>query len=65
MGKTNLDETYVLKSPFKCDSFDVTIGIKIPFFRIMVTTESGRSLLQFVTTNCSIKLIAKTKAVSL
>ena len=41
-----------LKSALKCDSFDVTIGIKIPFFRVSVTIEPGRSLLQFVTTNC-------------
>ena len=41
-----------LKSALKCDSFDVSIGIKIPFFRVLVTIEPGRSLLQFVTTNC-------------
>ena len=40
----------------KCDSFDVTIGVKIPFFRVSVTIEPGRSLLQFVTTNCLINL---------
>ena len=40
-----------LKSALKCDSFDVAIGIKIPFFRVMVSIEPGRSLLQFVTTN--------------
>jgi len=43
-----------LKSALKCDSFDVTIGIKIQFFRVLVTIEPGRSLLQFVTTNCLI-----------
>ena len=43
-----------LKSALKCNSFDVTIGIKIPFFRVSVTIEPGRSLLQFVTTNCLI-----------
>ena len=32
--------------------FDIAIGIKIPFFRVLVTIEPGRSLLQFVTTNC-------------
>ena len=32
MGKIKLDETYILKSALKCDSFDVAIGIKIPFF---------------------------------
>ena len=44
-----------LKSALKCDSFDVGIGIKIPFFRVLVTIELGRSLLQFVTTNCLIR----------
>ena len=43
-----------LKSALKCDSFDLAIGIKIPFFRVLVTIERGRSLLQFVTTNCLI-----------
>ena len=43
-----------LKPALKCDSFDVAIGIKIPFFRVLVTIEPGRSLLQFVTTNCLI-----------
>ena len=43
-----------LKSALKCGSFDVTIGIKIPFFSVSVTIEPGRSLLQFVTTNCVI-----------
>ena len=54
MGLTNLDESYILKSALKCDSFDVGIGIKLPFFRVLVTIEPGRSLLQFVTTNCLI-----------
>ena len=43
-----------LKPALKCDSFEVAIGIKIPFFRVLVTIEPGRSLLQFVTTNCLI-----------
>ena len=47
-----------LKSALKCNSFDVCIGIKILFFRVLVTIEPGRSLIQFVTTNC---LIAVTK----
>jgi hypothetical protein len=34
-----------LKSELKSDSFDVSIGIKIPFFRVSVTVEPGRSLL--------------------
>ena len=41
-----------LKSALKCDSFDVAIDIKIQFFRVLVTIEPGRSLLQFVITNC-------------
>ena len=43
-----------LKSALKYDPFDVTIGIKIPFFRVSVTIEPSRFLLQFVTTNCLI-----------
>ena len=46
-----------LKSALKCDSFDVAIGTKISFFRLLVTIELGRSLLQFITTNCLIKQI--------
>ena len=63
MGKTKLEtilsklETKLrlyLKSALKCDSFDVAIANKTPFFRVLVTIEPGRSLLQFVTTNCLI-----------
>ena len=43
-----------LKSALKCDSFDVAIDIKTQFFRVLVTIEPDRSLLQFVTTNCLI-----------
>ena len=43
-----------LKPALKYDSFVIAIGIKIPFFRVLVTIEPGRSLLQFVTTNCLI-----------
>ena len=43
-----------LKLALKFYSFDVAIGIKIPFFRVLVTIEPGRSLLHFVTTNCLI-----------
>ena len=43
-----------LKSALKYKSFDVAIGIKIPFFGVLVTIEPGHSLLQFVTTNCLI-----------
>ena len=35
-----------LKSALKYNSFDVAIGIKILFFRVLVTIEPGRSLLQ-------------------
>ena len=52
MGKTKLDETYIFKISIKSDSFDAATGIKIPFFRVVVTIEPGRSLLQFITTNC-------------
>jgi hypothetical protein len=34
-----------LKSELKFDSFDVSIGIRILFFRVSVTIEPGRSLL--------------------
>ena len=52
MGITDIDETCIFKIRIKMRYFDVTIGIKIPFFRVSVTIEPGRSLLQFVTTNC-------------
>ena len=45
-----------LKLALKFDSFDVTIGTKIPFFRVLVIIEPGRSLINFVTTNCLIVL---------
>jgi len=41
-----------LRSVGKLYFFYITIGIKIPFFRVSVTIEPGRSLLQFATTNC-------------
>ena len=50
--RLNLMKLIYLKSALKCYSFDVAIGIKILFFRVLVTIEPGRSLLQFVTTNC-------------
>ena len=59
MGKTKLDETLYLKSALKCDAFDVAIDIKIQFFRVLVTIEPDRSLLQFVTTNCLIPSIKR------
>ena len=39
------------KSAPKCDSFGVTIFIKIPFFRVSVTIEPGHALTQFVVLN--------------
>ena len=45
-----------LKSALKCNSFDVTFVIKIPFFRVSVTIEPGCSLLQFITMNCLINI---------
>ena len=33
-----------LKSALKCNSFDVIIDIKIPFFGVLVTIEPGHSL---------------------
>ena len=55
MGKNKLDETYIFKISIK-NSFDVTISIKILSLRDSATIEPGRSLLQFVTTNCLIQL---------
>ena len=52
MTKTKFDETYIFKISIKSDSFDISFSIEIPFFRVSFTIEPGRSLLQFVTTNC-------------
>ena len=46
-----------LKLVLKCNSFDVAIGVKIPFLRVLISIEPGRSLLQFVTTNCLIIIV--------
>ena len=55
MVRLNLTKLIYLKSALKCGSFDLAIGIKIPFFRVLVTIELGHSLIkQFVTTNCLI-----------
>ena len=43
MGKTKLDETYIFKISIKMQFFYAAIGIKIPFFRVLVTIEPGRS----------------------
>jgi len=38
-------ELVYLKSTLKSDSFDVSTGIEIPFSKVSVTIEPGRSLL--------------------
>jgi hypothetical protein len=43
MGITKLDETYIFKIIIKPNSFDASIGIKIPFFTVSVTIQTGRS----------------------
>ena len=55
IGQTNLDESYIFEISIKMRFFYVVNGIKIPFFRVLVNIEPGRSLPQFVTTNCLIK----------
>ena len=57
MGKTRLDDIYIFKISIKIRFSDVSIGIKIQFFRVSVTIEPGRSLLQFVTIKCLIIII--------
>ena len=57
--RLNLIKLIYLKSALKSDSFDAAIAIKIPFFKVLVTIESGRSLLQFVATNCLKRLFLK------
>ena len=54
MTKTKFDETYIFKISIKIQFFKVSLSIEIPFFRVSFTIEPGRSLLQFVTTNCLI-----------
>ena len=50
MGKTKLDESYIFDiSIKKIDSSDVSIGIKISFFRVSVTIQPGHS---FLTVRC-------------
>ena len=39
------DKHYTFEISIKLNSFDVTIGTKIPFIRVLVTIEIGRSLL--------------------
>ena len=56
MTKTKFDETYIFKISIKIRFFYISFSIEIPFFRVSFTIEPGRSLLQFVTTNCLIPL---------
>ena len=41
MGKIKLDGTYIFEISVKSDSFDVSLGIKIPFFTVSVAIEPG------------------------
>ena len=57
MTKTKFDETYICKIKIKIgiEIMFFTLNknsIEITFFRVSFTIEPGRSLLQFVTTNC-------------
>ena len=54
MAQTDTFDGTVFKISIKMRYFYVTIGIKIPCFRVLVTIEPGHSLLQFITTNCFI-----------
>ena len=54
MGKTKLMKYIYLELAHKWNSFDVTIRLKIPFFRVSVTIKPSHSLLQFVSANCLI-----------
>ena len=69
MGKTKLDENiyiYIyLKSALKRNSLDITIGIKIKFFRVSVTIEPGLALVQFLSTNCLMKFSASRFVISI
>ena len=57
MGKTKLDKAYIFKISIKMRFFWLELLVsKFHFFRVLVTIEPGRSLLQLVTTNCLIKL---------
>ena len=45
MGNTKAYKTNICEISIKVNSFDVPIGIKIPFFRVSVTIGPGRFLL--------------------
>ena len=61
MGKTKLNETHIFGIRIFSQFFYISIGVKIPFFKVLVIIEPGRSLQfvatnwikQFVVTNCS------------
>ena len=46
MSKIKLDETFIFRLTIKIRFFYISVGIKIPFFRVTVTIEPGRSLLR-------------------
>ena len=52
MDKIKLDETYTFKICIKMRLFWRNYWYQNSIFRVLVTIEPGRSLLQFVTTNC-------------
>ena len=58
MGKIKLDEAYMFKMSIKMRFFRFSYWYQNSiFFRVLVTIEPGRSLLQFVTTNCLIRFL--------
>ena len=54
MGKTKLDETYIFRISIIMQFFRCSYSYQNFIFRVLITIELGRSLLQFVTTNCLI-----------
>ena len=57
MVKTKLDETYIFKISIKMQFFWCNSWNQNSVFRVSVTIEPGRSLLQFVATNCLTKYV--------
>jgi hypothetical protein len=47
MNVSKLDETYIFKISIKSNSFDASIDIKIPFFRVSASIETSRPILFF------------------
>ena len=56
---TKLGESYLFKVSMKIRSLAVYIDIKVMSSKVSITIGPGRSLLQFVTTNCLIKRTRK------